>query len=76
VRDHLYRLAQSVGRVAGAFHECQKLNDPFFFLWTLQFELIGESAAGRRNIGKAEFSSLIEFPFNRKLRSVDLDPKI
>lgn len=45
-RHDLYRLAQRVGRVARAFHECQELNDPFLFVRTFEVELIGETPAG------------------------------
>jgi hypothetical protein len=75
-RHHLYRPPQGIGRVTRTFHENQKLDDPCFFLRALQVELIGEPTAGRRNIGKAEFSSLIELAYNGQLRSVDLNPKI
>ena len=64
-RHDFYRPAQGIGCVTGAFHERQKFYHPCFFLWTLKVKLIGEPPTGRRNIGKAEFSSLIEFSYNR-----------
>jgi len=75
-RHHLHRLAQCIRRVTGTLHECQQLDDPFFFFRTLQVELISEAPAGRRNLGEAEFAPLVEFPRNRKLRPVDPQAKI
>jgi hypothetical protein len=75
-RHDLYRLAQSVSSVTRAFHKLQKLHDPFFSFRTLHIEPIGEPPAGRRNIGKAEFTPLIEFPLNRKLRFLNPNSQI
>jgi hypothetical protein len=67
-------LAQRIRCVTGAFHELQKLHNPFFFFRTPQVEFVREPPASRRNIGETEFAPLVEFPLDRKLRSVDLYP--
>jgi hypothetical protein len=45
-RYDLDRLAQRVGRIARAFHECQELDDSFLFDRTFEVELIGETPTG------------------------------
>lgn len=42
----------------------------------LQLELILEPLAGRWNVGEPEFASLIELPFDCKLRPLDLHSQI
>jgi hypothetical protein len=75
-RHHLDGLAQRVRRVAGTLHELQKLYDALLDVWTLHVQLVGETLAGGRNIGEAEFPPLIEFAFNCYLRFLDLDPQV
>jgi hypothetical protein len=76
LRHDFDRLAQRIGRVTGAFHKFQQLDDSFFVFRTLQIELVSEPPARRWKVGESEFASLIEFPLDRKLRLVDPYAKI